>query len=105
MKLNNGCWGKVNVYTQAVQGDMCNDTWTDKMSEKLCTHLGCGKPLTPYNHPQKGEIKFNSLHAPTQNAPLTQWTFVKTQDKDTSCNERPAYVVCSRNELFFTHYY
>uniref|UniRef100_A0AAZ1Y2C0 SRCR domain-containing protein n=1 Tax=Oreochromis aureus TaxID=47969 RepID=A0AAZ1Y2C0_OREAU len=95
MRLMNGCWGKVRIHVEKKEGDMCADTWTEDKSVKLCEKLNCGMPIKAHNSPRDGDILFKSLHPTSRTTDLTQSIFVKNQDNDNSCNQKPAYVVCS----------
>ncbi|XP_026010110.1 scavenger receptor cysteine-rich type 1 protein M160-like [Astatotilapia calliptera] len=95
MRLTNSCWGKVRIRVEEKEGDMCADTWTEDKSVKLCEKLNCGTPIKAHNSPKDGDILFKSLHPTNQTTDLTQSIFVKNQDNDKSCKEKPAYVVCS----------
>ncbi|XP_063321491.1 scavenger receptor cysteine-rich type 1 protein M160 [Pelmatolapia mariae] len=95
MRLTNSCWGKVRIRVEGKEGDMCADTWTEDKSVKLCEKLNCGTPIKAHNSPKDGDILFNSLHTTNQTTDLTQSIFVKNQDNDKSCKQKPAYVVCS----------
>nr|XP_024655048.1 scavenger receptor cysteine-rich type 1 protein M130 [Maylandia zebra] len=74
---------------------MCADTWTEDKSVKLCEKMNCGTPIKAHNSPKDGDILFKSLHPTNQTTDLTQSIFVKNQDNDKSCKQKPAYVVCS----------
>ncbi|XP_024655050.2 scavenger receptor cysteine-rich type 1 protein M130 [Maylandia zebra] len=95
MRLTNSCWGKVRIRVEEKEGDMCGDTWTEDKSVKLCEKLNCGTPIKAHNSPKDGDILFKSLHPTNQTTDLTQSIFVKNQDNDKSCKQKPAYVVCS----------
>ncbi|CAI5646636.1 unnamed protein product [Oreochromis niloticus] len=95
MRLMNSCWGKVRIRVEGKEGDMCADTWTEDKSVKLCEKLNCGTPIKAHNSPRDGDIIIKSLHPTNQTTDLTQSIFVKNQDNDNSCNQKPAYVVCS----------
>ncbi|KAL3974047.1 neuroligin [Sarotherodon galilaeus] len=95
MRLTNSCWGKVRIRVEGKEGDMCADTWTEDKSVKLCEKLNCGTPIKAHNSPKDGDIIIKSLHPTNQTKDLTQSIFVKNQDNDNSCNQKPAYVVCS----------
>ncbi|XP_019205450.1 scavenger receptor cysteine-rich type 1 protein M160 [Oreochromis niloticus] len=95
MRLTNSCWGKVKIHVEGKEGDMCADTWTEDKSVKLCEKLNCGTPIKAHNSPRDGDILFKSLHPTNQTKDLTQSIFVKNQDNDNSCRQKPAYVVCS----------
>nr|XP_020473602.1 antigen WC1.1-like [Monopterus albus] len=96
VNLTNECWGNVNVCVNGKCGGVCADTWTHTQSEILCKSLGCGdKALRPNNQPKKSSVIFKSLHTTKQTTSLTQCNFVKYSDSDTTCNQNPAYVVCS----------
>ncbi|KAL3974052.1 sacsin [Sarotherodon galilaeus] len=95
MRLTNSCWGKVRIRVEGKEGDMCADTWTEDKSVKLCEKLNCGTPIKAHNSPTDGDILFKSLHPTSQTKDLTQSIFVKNQDNDNSCRQKPAYVVCS----------
>lgn len=97
MRLTNSCWGKVRIRVEEKEGDMCGDTWTEDKSVKLCEKLNCGTPIKAHNSPKDGDILFKSLHPTNQTTDLTQSIFVKNQDNDKSCKQKPAYVVCSGN--------
>ncbi|CAI5646638.1 unnamed protein product [Oreochromis niloticus] len=95
MRLTNSCWGKVRIRVEGKEGDMCADTWTEDKSVKLCEKLNCGTPIKAHNSPRDGDIIIKSLHPTSQTTDLTQSIFVKNQDNDNSCKQKPAYVVCS----------
>ncbi|XP_076734506.1 scavenger receptor cysteine-rich type 1 protein M130 [Maylandia zebra] len=95
MRLTNSCWGKVRIRVEEKEGDMCADTWTEDKSVKLCEKMNCGTPIKAHNSPKDGDILFKSLHPTNQTTDLTQSIFVKNQDNDKSCKQKPAYVVCS----------
>lgn len=104
MRLTNSCWGKVRIHVEEKEGDMCGDTWTEDKSVKLCEKLNCGTPIKADNSPKDGDILFKSLHPTNQTTDLTQSIFVKNQDDDKSCKEKPAYVVCSGNCFFKSNF-
>ncbi|XP_044065919.1 scavenger receptor cysteine-rich type 1 protein M160-like [Siniperca chuatsi] len=95
VNLTNKCWGYVNVCVQGKCGGVCADTWTEQKSVMLCKNLGCGDIILKANNPKKYEVIIKSLHTTEQTTNLNQCNLVKYAENDDTCNQKPAYVVCS----------
>ncbi|XP_040009026.1 antigen WC1.1 [Xiphias gladius] len=96
VNLTKKCWGEVNVCLEGRCGGVCADSWTFNQSMKLCKDLGCGdNVLQPIKKPTETQVIVKSLHSTKQTTPLTHSNFVRMAEDDTTCNQNPAYVVCS----------
>lgn len=85
-----------------VCGGVCADTWTEDMSVALCKSKKCGdRVLKPFSQPTPKAIIVKSLHAINKVTDLNRYTYVKNMDNDKSCEQKPAYVVCSGNNMSF----
>ncbi|KAF3860011.1 hypothetical protein F7725_000266, partial [Dissostichus mawsoni] len=94
--LSEGCWGYVNVCLNGECGGVCANPWTEEDSHMLCTSRNCGEHvLKPITKTKPMEVKFKSLHFIDKTHNLTKCNLVRFDDNDTTCNDDPAYVVCS----------
>ncbi|XP_068193104.1 scavenger receptor cysteine-rich type 1 protein M160 [Antennarius striatus] len=93
--LTDDCWGNVNVCVGGDCGDVCADSWTVNKSSMLCENLGCGTPIGTNREPEERGVIVKSLHCTTHTTNVNQCNLVLNSEKDTSCDHRPAYVVCS----------
>ncbi|XP_010774171.1 scavenger receptor cysteine-rich type 1 protein M130 [Notothenia coriiceps] len=96
INLSEGCLGYVNVCLNGKCGGVCANPWTDKDSRMLCTSQNCGElVLKPINKTKQREVKFKSVHCTEMTHNLTKCNLVSFDDNDKTCNNDPAYVVCS----------
>ncbi|XP_068615102.1 scavenger receptor cysteine-rich type 1 protein M160-like, partial [Brachionichthys hirsutus] len=93
--LSNSCWGNVNACVEGNCGNVCEDTWTKHKSSMLCENLNCGIPIRTNGQPGKGRVIIKSVHLTNHTTNLNQCNLVLNSKKDTSCDHKPAYVVCS----------
>ncbi|KAK1897917.1 Scavenger receptor cysteine-rich type 1 protein M160 [Dissostichus eleginoides] len=94
--LSEGCWGYVNVCLNGKCGGVCANPWTEEDSRMLCTSQNCGEHVRkPITKTKPMEVKFKSLHFIDKTHNLTNCNLVRFDDNDTTCDDDPAYVVCS----------
>ncbi|XP_035997301.1 deleted in malignant brain tumors 1 protein [Fundulus heteroclitus] len=93
MKLSNGCWGTVQIWTKSKNGLVSADIWTEDMSKKLCKELSCQNEILPilFNEPRETNIEFKSLHSLGRDMNLSQYSLVETNGM---FPQKPAFVVC-----------
>ncbi|KAK5923202.1 hypothetical protein CgunFtcFv8_000194 [Champsocephalus gunnari] len=96
IKLSEGCLGYVNVCLNGECGGVCANPWTDEDSRMLCTSQNCGEHvLKPITKTKPMKVKFKSVHCTEMTHNLTKCNLVSFDDNDKTCNNDPAYVVCS----------
>ena len=100
--LTDTCWGTVKVCIDGDCGGVCADTWTHEQSEMLCKDLGCGQAFTGIKQPGGKPalpVKVLAMHSTRQTTTLTESIIVR-KDRDTNCDDKPAFVVCSGKRYF-----
>ncbi|XP_071331666.1 scavenger receptor cysteine-rich type 1 protein M160 isoform X2 [Trachinotus anak] len=96
MKLTQKCWGHVLANVDGKRGGVCADSWTEEHSKMLCKSLNCGDSVLESRGKQGQEpVLISSLQSTNQNTSLTQYNMVLNDDKNITCNQNQAYVVCS----------
>ncbi|XP_063064778.1 antigen WC1.1 [Engraulis encrasicolus] len=88
------CWGYVEVCRGGKCGGVCRDVW--KHSEKLCSKLGCGRPVNTNQDPRQSmemNLVFNSIHCPDSDSVSDLGTCTGVSYNH-SCT-KAAYVTCS----------
>ncbi|XP_063739972.1 scavenger receptor cysteine-rich type 1 protein M160 [Eleginops maclovinus] len=97
ISLSKGCWGYVHVCSNGKCGGICANPWTDKDSQMLCKNLNCGdhvlQPITKIK--ESVEVTFQSFHSTEKINNLDHCSLMSFDDNDRTCNNNPAYVVCS----------
>ncbi|XP_034001175.1 scavenger receptor cysteine-rich type 1 protein M160 [Trematomus bernacchii] len=95
--LSEDCWGYVNVCLKEKCGGVCANPWTDDDSSMVCKSQHCGehvlKPITKTR--ERRDVKFKSVHSTEKTHNPTKCNLVSFDDNDKSCDDNPAYVVCS----------
>ncbi|KAJ4934408.1 hypothetical protein JOQ06_007203 [Pogonophryne albipinna] len=96
MNLSGGCLGYVNVCLNGKCGGVCANPWTDEDSRMLCTSQNCGEHvLKPITKTKPMHVTFKSVHCTEMTHNLNKCNLVSFDDNDKTCNNNPAYVVCS----------
>lgn len=77
VSLQNQCWGEVKVCVNNNEcGSVCEDTWTDSLSTKLCAELDCGLKIPVTKARSLSGVMVSSLQAPGHTTNLSQYTMV-----------------------------
>lgn len=96
MNLTYDCWGTVIICVGNKCGGVCKETWSVEKSNTLCQNLGCGTAIPQTeNLAENREVIVKSLHTAGGNTNLNHSLMVMKDEKDKSCNDNSAYVVCS----------
>ncbi|KAI4824269.1 hypothetical protein KUCAC02_012792, partial [Chaenocephalus aceratus] len=96
INLSEGCLGYVNVCLNGECGGVCANPWTDEDSRMLCTSQNCGEHVLKHMTKTKPmKVKFKSVHCTEMTHNLNKCNLVSFDDNDKTCNNDPAYVVCS----------
>ncbi|XP_059188425.1 scavenger receptor cysteine-rich type 1 protein M160-like [Centropristis striata] len=96
VSLSNTCWGTVKACIDGKCGGVCAETWTPERSKQLCKNWDCGENiLKPFSKPANHPVTVKSLHSTKNINNLDRCSFIKYDGNDNTCNNNPAYVVCS----------
>ncbi|KAK2898280.1 hypothetical protein Q8A67_009698 [Cirrhinus molitorella] len=89
--LQEKCWGMVNV-CRGNCGGVCQDTWTEGDSQKICENLGCGNSIK-FQLTHTGNVNYYSVYCQNQQN-MSMCNFIPI--KDHTC-KTPAQVVCTES--------
>ncbi|XP_066499365.1 scavenger receptor cysteine-rich type 1 protein M160 [Hoplias malabaricus] len=93
VKLTNPCWGDVEVCFGSECGGICEQTWTNDLSDMLCENLGCGTAFRgDYLGKKTATVTVGSVHCDGKKN-FSQCNFVRL---NATCST-PASVTCTRS--------
>ncbi|XP_077346578.1 T-cell differentiation antigen CD6-like [Lithobates pipiens] len=94
----NNCWGRLEVYMDGVWGTVCDGSWYDDDSDKVCKALGCESFVknTKYEHTLSTSVTFLCSQS------YSLWECkVLTKNPNTCRQAKAVGIVCNRSGDFY----